>query len=800
MTASHRSPDGTEPSTGRHRVAAWVTGLGVFLLGFVVMHLLYAGSVGPDEEIGVPGHDSFYHVTMASILPEVGAMDEFPWLEFVYFRDEGNAFVSHHWGFHLILLPFVQAAEALGGGALAGGRWATSVIFGLNLLLFHAIIRARRVPWPWLWIGLFFLLPDQFFARHGFVRAIGPSLLFMQLILLGLFTRRTWLAALAVGAYVHLYLGAVMFGPLLVATWAFAKVVARPRDRELPFRMVLLTAGAWLLGVVTYPYAGGIFEFLRLQVFGTGLSPDIEVGREWKPYTDAWFLVRMAAPLLIVWAVALFARLRMGPRLDADEATLLILNLAFLVLTVKARRFIEYWSPMCLLSAATLASVPLAELLRGTRAWVATRSDALRDRIGLGLGALLAGTVVVTWIRVLRSEDAAWFVQSWPLWVIAVALIAGGIVLVHLTPDRDAPGSLAGTLPRRIVSAGLVAVLIPGATLAVGATGLRSASSQLDCYYDLDELRSMMAFLQENSAPGDVIFTDDWDVFPPFFHFNRHNHYIVGLDPMFTYEREPDLWNRYVKISRGQVPSTIRLVGATDDDARAAVGLEDIREHFGARYVITDRDHRSLANALHGAPGLARLVYPATDFDEARDAPYLVFRILDPGEGDASPVADGTRPVALSDLRPVSISQGWGDLAFDRTVDGNRIRLDGITYPRGLGTHAPSRIVYDVPPGYAWFEATVGIDDETDGNGTTTAHVLLDGRSVYESPVLEGGGAVAHVRVALDGARQIELEADPTGDGQRFDHVSWGNPRFLPPDDTAPASEAGGAAPGDHVE
>lgn len=793
MTASLKSPDGTEPSTGRHRVATWLVNLGIFLLGFMAMHLLYAGSVGPGEEIGVPGHDSFYHITMASILPDVGAMPEFPWLEFVYFRDEGDAFVSHHWGFHLILLPFVKAAEAIRGDALAGGRWATSAMFGLNLLLFFSILRARRVPWPWLWLGLFFLLPDQFYARHGFVRAIGPSLLFMQLILLGLFTRRTWLAALGVGAYVHLYLGAVMFGPLLVATWAFSTAVGRPEDRRLPVRMVLVTAGAWLLGVVTYPYAGGIFEFLRLQVFGTGLSPDIEVGREWKPYSDAWFLVRMAAPLLTVWAVALFLRLRMGPRLDAEETTLLILNLAFLVLTVKARRFIEYWSPMCLLSAATLASVPLAELLRGTRSWIATRSDALRERVPVGLLVVLAAAVVVAWVRAIRTEDAGWFLQEWLLWATPVALIVAGVALAGAaTRAGDGP---AASRPRRLVTTVLVALFLPGATLAVGASGLRSASKQLDCYYDLDELRSMMAFLEDDSAEGDVIFTDDWDVFPPFFYFNRHNHYIVGLDPMFTYDRKPDLWNRYVKISRGQVPSTIRLVGATDDDARAAVGLEDIREEFGARYVIADRDHRALSNALLDAPGLARLVYPTIDPDDARDAPYLVFRILERGEGVA-PIADGTRPVWLSDLRPVTISQGWGDLVFDRSVDRNRIRLDDITYPRGLGTHAPSRILYDVPPGYAWFEATVGIDDETDGNGSTVASVLLDGRTAYESPRLEGGGAVAHVRVALDGARQIQLEADPTGDGQRFDHVSWGNPRLVPAERTEAdaGSSVGGTA------
>jgi hypothetical protein len=329
----------------------------------------------------------------------------------------------------------------------------------------------------------------------------------------------------------------------------------------------------------------------------------------------------------------------------------------------------------------------------------------------------------------------------------------------------------------------LVALVLPAATLAVGGRSLASASRQLECYYDLDEIRSMMTFLQADSEPGDIVFTDDWDVFPLFFYFNRHNHYIVGLDPMFTYEREPDLWNRYVKISRGQVPSTIRLVGATDDAARATVAVEDIREHFGARYVIADHDHRALANVLLDAPHLAQLVYPSPDPDVVRSAPYVVFRILRPTEEEGTtptPEGDRTSPLFLSDLRPASVSQGWGDLASDRTVDGNGIRLGGRGFTRGVGTHAPSRIRYEIPSGYEWFEAVVGVDDETDGQGSIVVSVVLDGRTVYQSPRLTGGQPPATVRVPLEGARQIQIEASPTPDGQRYDHVSWAEARLVP--------------------
>jgi hypothetical protein len=121
-------------------------------------------------------------------------------------------------------------------------------------------------------------------------------------------------------------------------------------------------------------------------------------------------------------------------------------------------------------------------------------------------------------------------------------------------------------------------------------------------------------------------------------------------------------------------------------------------------------------------------------------------------------------------------------LGADETVDGNPIRLDGQTYARGVGTHAPARILYEIPEGYAWFEAVVGVDDETGGRGTTVASIALDGRPVYQSPELRGGGSAAVARIPLDGARQIQLEANSTADGQRFDHVSWGDARLVPSD------------------
>ncbi|MFO0840725.1 MAG: hypothetical protein U1D55_19635 [Phycisphaerae bacterium] len=554
----------TDRSESASRRAAWVESVALFLLGFAFFSALYAATVrGSGREIGLPENDSFYHVAMASMIPRHGLLATFPWLQDVYWRSEGDAFVSHHVGFHIVLLPFVVASKWLTGDEMAGGRWAMCCMLGLNLVLFNLLLRAVNAPLRWLWIALFFLLPDQFFVRHAYVRAISISAVFMQLLLLSLFARRAVWTAVILAAYVHVYLGAAMYGSLIVAIHAAALAFGGPDARRFLPRAVVAAALGWTVGVLTHPYRAGMFEFLWLQVFGTGLTPDIEVGREWLPYRPLTYLVQISWPIMAAWIASAAMRI-CGPRLDPRELTLLALNLAFLALTLKARRFIEYWPLMALLSAAYLATPPMRSWIERRR----SRAEAEREP-----GAQPAFGVFVR-------------ARGW-----------------------------------------LLALLVPVAVLLLGAASFRSIVKQIGCRYDLPVVREMMAFIRADSRPGDVIFTDDWDVFPVYFYHNRQNYYLVGLDPKFTHWQRPDLWDRYVKITRGQTPAMIDVAGAAGQKRTVSVTLADIRDVFGARYVICDRDHRRLADQLAADAALAEFVYPRGVYADAAKAEYRVFRI-----------------------------------------------------------------------------------------------------------------------------------------------------------------------------
>lgn len=782
-TNSSREPGDPSASPPLHRrsghIAWYIAESAVlFVLGAALMHFAYsgAGSV-PTRDIGVPGHDSFYHVKMAELLREHGVLRDFPWLRFVYFTQDGPDFVSHHFGFHLLLAPFVALSQSLTGDALTGGRWATQAFFGLMLVVFNLLLLERNVPWRPLWILLFLFLPYQFFTRHAFVRAITPAMVVMLLTLFFLFRRRPIYTAVCVFAFTHLYLGGVLFAPIVVASYVFACAIGPTEQRTIPWKLLIASVIGWLAGVLTYPYASGTLEFLKLQVFGSGLSPDIGVGQEWYPYENVWWFAQMCGPILGIWVATLCLRLRFGPTIDAREGALILLTIAFLILNLKARRFIEYWPLFALAGSAYLAA-PLIHSA-SSNATTDERGDRPRGWPDVVVGvACLAGAALL--IIAARRIDRVRDVMSW--WPVFAA-IAAAYTLVWAIPRWRDMLPIART-PWRVRTIGLASLLfLSGAVFA--APSWHYIRRDCRCQYDLPVIRELMEFLKQHSQPGDVVFTDDWDIFPVFFFHNTHNHYIVGLDPKFTQGRRPELWERYVRISRGQVPIDTTYK-ARDPSGRMIehpihVRLEDIREHFGARFVITDSDHKAFAARLAAARHFTRLIYPSSDYAAEKDRPFLLFEVLPQAESNKqeSSFSVGGQSLYLTSYRPVRVEQGWGDLAFDQSVTGGPLLLGSTPWSRGLGTHAPSTIDYRIPDGFDLFQAVVGIDHGAEGRGSVIASVMLDDVVVFESPLLTGRSDHVEVRVELRGARRLRLRADPTPDGNRFDHLNWADAKLV---------------------
>lgn len=98
--------------------------------------------------------------------------------------------------------------------------------------------------------------------------------------------------------------------------------------------------------------------------------------------------------------------------------------------------------------------------------------------------------------------------------------------------------------------------------------------------------------------------------------------------------------------------------------------------------------------------------------------------------------------IYLSDMRDRvsgTPTNGWGPIEWDLSNgeqgegDGSPIKIDGTTYPKGIGSHAPSSVSFDLESKCSSFKAIVGIDDHQTSRGTVKFIVKGDGKTLAEA-------------------------------------------------------------------
>ena len=76
------------------------------------------------------------------------------------------------------------------------------------------------------------------------------------------------------------------------------------------------------------------------------------------------------------------------------------------------------------------------------------------------------------------------------------------------------------------------------------------------------------------------------------------------------------------------------------------------------------------------------------------------------------------RTVWLDELDLGLVKQGWGKAQARTSVQEKPMRLNGAQFDRGVGSHAPGAIYVDLDGQAKAFHAVVGVDDETNGEGS----------------------------------------------------------------------------------
>ncbi len=438
-------------------------------------------------EFGGPAildNDGYYHIRWAAMLrenwPHLPAFKALP----LTTLDEQH-YVDHHYLFHVLLIPFTF------GDLRLGAKLAAVVFSSLGIVSLFALLVAHRVRFRWLWIVPLVASSEPFLYRLSMTRA--PAL---SLALLGVGTylilkrKHVW-----VGLLSFVFVWAYSLFPLMLAFALVYSLTAYLSERRIDLWSALASFIGIAAGLVINPYFPKNLALLREHLFmKAGGAYAVDVGVEWYPY-ETWVFLGTSAAAVVIYFVALLAFDYRDRARDLKPLFFLIVSAMLLLISLKSRRFIEYWPPFAIVFAAFTISPRL-------------------ERVSF------------TWLA--RTRDRA------------LAAIAAAVVTI-------------------------AAILWMGGAIWQAREDVKSEDDPF-AYQGASE------WIAAHTPPGSMIFNTDWDKFPMLFHYNPNNTYIVGLDPTYMYDRDPELWKVYADITLGNEDNPAPL----------------IRDRFGSEYVVTE--------------------------------------------------------------------------------------------------------------------------------------------------------------------------------------------------------------------
>ena len=199
--------------------------------------------------------------------------------------------------------------------------------------------------------------------------------------------------------------------------------------------------------------------------------------------------------------------------------------------------------------------------------------------------------------------------------------------------------------------------------------------------------------------------------------------------------------------------------------------------------VTSDTNH---ATALPTATSLSLTstpsVHPATlrnsRFNDSAAGLIMEQFLARAGQGQTRTQKDARPAVELE-----SAQQDFATLTPDRACHTRTTnQIETQTYPEGLGAHANGRAVFRLNKSFRSFQAEVGVDNNSDTQGTRGSVVFIvraDGRELARTPICRGGEEPRRVEVPLPETHRLELIVSDADDGISYDQADWADARLI---------------------
>lgn len=134
----------------------------------------------------------------------------------------------------------------------------------------------------------------------------------------------------------------------------------------------------------------------------------------------------------------------------------------------------------------------------------------------------------------------------------------------------------------------------------------------------------------------------------------------------------------------------------------------------------------------------------------------------------------GENVVLLTDLKWVNTEQSYKNPKINKSVDDHQLISGNRIYKYGIGAHAASDIVMELPQNADTLFVVAGIDAECYDEGSAYFIIKVDNKPVWRSSLLRGRGVTETAVIPLQDAGRLELVTDPNGSNS-CDHTDWLN-------------------------
>ncbi|HEV2435521.1 MAG TPA: NPCBM/NEW2 domain-containing protein [Verrucomicrobiae bacterium] len=133
----------------------------------------------------------------------------------------------------------------------------------------------------------------------------------------------------------------------------------------------------------------------------------------------------------------------------------------------------------------------------------------------------------------------------------------------------------------------------------------------------------------------------------------------------------------------------------------------------------------------------------------------------------------------LTSLQAAYAYTGSGTMIADKSIGGNPITLNGVTYTNGIGVNSYSGLEYRLGAVASRFQADIGVDDEVGTNGSVVFQVFADGLKIYDSGMMTGGAPHQTINLDVTGVNRLTLGVNDADDGTANDHADWAGARVI---------------------